>query len=132
MLPASPDRSRVGRIPSHHPASRVVALRHASRVANRDAGYSQACGGYRVDLVKAELGPTSWQADVANWMRRARSGPGQMGAYGSKTAYFWKQSSWGGPLLGSCSSNATSGSVAHESKHGGHRLTPTAAPTSAP
>ncbi|MEA2630331.1 MAG: penicillin-binding protein, partial [Chloroflexota bacterium] len=36
MVPANPDRSRVGRIPSH-PATRVVALRHASRVVNRAA-----------------------------------------------------------------------------------------------
>ena len=39
--------------------------------------YSQSCGGYRVDLVKAELGPSSWDADVADWMRRARGGPGR-------------------------------------------------------
>ena len=64
--------------------------------------YSASCGSYRVDLVKAELGPSSWDADVADWMRRARSGPGRTGQYDSKTAYFWKQSSWGGPIAGAC------------------------------
>jgi hypothetical protein len=64
--------------------------------------YSQSCGGYRVDLVKAELGPASWDADVADWMRRARGGPGRTGQYDSKTAYFWKQSSWGGSIAGPC------------------------------
>ena len=67
--------------------------------------YSQGCGGWRVDLVKAELGPLSWEPDVADWMRRASGGPGQLGAYDSRTAYFWGQASWGGPLMGSCSSS---------------------------
>jgi membrane peptidoglycan carboxypeptidase len=64
--------------------------------------YSRACGGYRVDPLKAELGPTAWDQDVADWLRRARSGPGRVGRYDSRTAYFWKQSSWGGPLIGGC------------------------------
>ncbi|MEO8438320.1 MAG: transglycosylase domain-containing protein, partial [Chloroflexota bacterium] len=64
--------------------------------------YSQSCGGWRVDLVKAELGPASWDADVANWMSRARGGPGRVGPYDSRTAYFWKESSWGGSIAGSC------------------------------
>lgn len=64
--------------------------------------YSRSCGGYRVDLVKAELGPSSWDSDDADWMRRARGGPGRTGQYDSRTAYFWKQSSWGGPIAGSC------------------------------
>jgi hypothetical protein len=64
--------------------------------------YSQSCGGYRVDLLKAELGPASWDSDVADWMRRARGGPGRTGQYDSRTAYFWKQSSWGGSIAGSC------------------------------
>lgn len=71
--------------------------------------YTKACGSYRVDLVKAELGPTGWDADVANWMTRARQGTGRLGAYGSRTAYFWGQSSWGGPLMGSCPSGKASG-----------------------
>jgi len=64
--------------------------------------YSQSCGAYRVDLVKAELGPASWDSDVADWMRRARGGPGRTGQYDSRTAYFWKQSSWGGSIAGPC------------------------------
>jgi membrane peptidoglycan carboxypeptidase len=64
--------------------------------------YTRACGSWRVDLVKAELGPSSWDADVADWMRRARSGPGRTGQYDSRTAYFWKQSSWGGAIAGAC------------------------------
>jgi membrane peptidoglycan carboxypeptidase len=64
--------------------------------------YSVSCGSYRVDLVKAELGPSSWDADVADWMRRARGGPGRVGKYDSRTAYFWQQSSWGGPIAGPC------------------------------
>ena len=55
-----------------------------------------------MDLVKAELGPSSWDADVADWMRRARGGPGRTGQYDSRTAYFWKQSSWGGAIAGAC------------------------------
>ncbi|HEV8403251.1 MAG TPA: transglycosylase domain-containing protein [Candidatus Limnocylindrales bacterium] len=66
--------------------------------------YTVACGGYRVDLVKAELGPSAWDAADADWMRRARSGPGTRGQYDSRTAYFWGQSSWGGPIAGTCSS----------------------------
>jgi hypothetical protein len=76
--------------------------------------YSQACGGYTVDLVKAELGPSSWDADVANWMARARQGTGRTGPYGSTTAYFWKQSSWGGQIMGSCSSRTASSSGGHQ------------------
>jgi penicillin-binding protein 1A len=75
--------------------------------------YSQSCGGYRVDLVKAELGPTTWDIADADWMRRARSGPGTRGQYDSRTAYFWGRSSWGGPIAGSCSTSS--------SHRGGHR-----------
>jgi membrane peptidoglycan carboxypeptidase len=64
--------------------------------------YSRSCGGYRVDPLKAELGPSAWDVDVADWVRRARRGPGVVGRYDSRTAYFWKQGSWGGRLIGSC------------------------------
>ena len=64
--------------------------------------YDQGCGGYRVNPLKAELGPTAWDGDVADWMRRAARGPGTMGQYDSKTAYFWSKTSWGGPIMGSC------------------------------
>jgi membrane peptidoglycan carboxypeptidase len=64
--------------------------------------YTRACGGWRVDPVKAELGPRSWDADVANWLARARRGVGVVGPYDTRTAYFWGRTGWGGPLLGTC------------------------------
>jgi membrane peptidoglycan carboxypeptidase len=64
--------------------------------------YRATCGGWRVDPVKAELGPESWRLDVANWLSRARRGVGVTGRYDSSTAYFWGENSWGGPLAGSC------------------------------
>ena len=64
--------------------------------------YTRACGGWRVDPVKAELGPRAWDADVANWLARARRGVGVLGQYDSRTAYFWERTGWGGPLLGTC------------------------------
>ena len=64
--------------------------------------YRIGCGGWSVDPLQAELGPVSWEADVLNWMARARRGVGVVGRYGSATAYFWGQRSWGGPILGSC------------------------------
>ena len=41
--------------------------------------YSRACGGWRVDPLKAELGPKDWDRDVADWMARARRGVGVEG-----------------------------------------------------
>jgi membrane peptidoglycan carboxypeptidase len=64
--------------------------------------YRAACGSWRVDPVKAELGPTAWRIDVADWLRRAFRGPGVVGRFDSATAYFWGEGSWGGPLAGSC------------------------------
>jgi membrane peptidoglycan carboxypeptidase len=64
--------------------------------------YVRACGGWRVDPVAAELGPRSWDADVADWLRRARRGTGVEGRHESRTAYFWGERSWGGPLAGAC------------------------------
>ena len=64
--------------------------------------YRAACGCWRVDPVKAELGPTAWRVDVADWLRRAFRGPGVVGRFDSATAYFWGEGSWGGPLAGSC------------------------------
>jgi hypothetical protein len=63
--------------------------------------YDNACGDYQVNLVKAELGPIGWDSDVTNWMERAQKGPGQAGPHDSKTAYFWNQTSWGGPIMAS-------------------------------
>jgi membrane peptidoglycan carboxypeptidase len=65
--------------------------------------YSRACGGWRVDPLKAELGPKAWDADVANWVSRARRGSGVGGQHDSRTAYFWGERSWGGTLIGGCS-----------------------------
>jgi membrane peptidoglycan carboxypeptidase len=64
--------------------------------------YTRACGAWRVDPVKAELGPKAWDADVANWLARARRGVGVSGPYDTRTAYFWKRTGWGGPLYGTC------------------------------
>ena len=63
----------------------------------------RACGGWRVDPVKAELGPDAWDPDVRDWIRRARRGPGVVGRLESETAYLTGERSWGGRLIGSCS-----------------------------
>ncbi len=65
--------------------------------------YTQACGGWRVDPLKAEVGPDEWDRDVADWLARARRGAGVEGPHESRTAYFWGESSWGGRLVGPCS-----------------------------
>ncbi|HEY7130913.1 MAG TPA: transglycosylase domain-containing protein [Candidatus Limnocylindrales bacterium] len=64
--------------------------------------YSPSCGGWRVNPVKAELGPSSWQVADAAWLARARAGAGASTGYGTRTAYFWGRTGWGGPLYGSC------------------------------
>jgi membrane peptidoglycan carboxypeptidase len=64
--------------------------------------YSRACGGWRVDPIKAELGPRAWDRDVADWLRRARRGPGVVGRHDSATAYLPGEASWGGRLIGPC------------------------------
>jgi membrane peptidoglycan carboxypeptidase len=64
--------------------------------------YNRACGGWRVDPVKAELGPKDWDRDVADWAARARRGVGVTGRHDSRTAYFWGERSWGGSIIGSC------------------------------
>jgi membrane peptidoglycan carboxypeptidase len=64
--------------------------------------YSPSCGGWRVDPVKAELGPKSWDFADAAWLARARRGVGVGGQFGTRTAFFWGRTGWGGPLLGSC------------------------------
>ncbi len=64
--------------------------------------YTAGCSGWGINLVQAELGSPSWDTDVAGWMDRARQGLGQVGPYGTKTAYFWGRSSWGGPIYGAC------------------------------
>ena len=64
--------------------------------------YSARCGTWQVDPVKAELGPSRWDDDVAAWVARARRGTGIRGPYGSTTAFWFGESSWGGPLVGAC------------------------------
>ncbi len=64
--------------------------------------YSRGCGTWLVDPVKAELGPDRWNADVEGWVRRARRGAGVKGDYGSRTAYWPGNSTWGGRLVGPC------------------------------
>lgn len=66
--------------------------------------YSQACGSWRVDPVKAELGPAAWKPDVQNWLDRARKGVDVKGPDGSHTAYLPGRTSWGGSLAGPCGS----------------------------
>jgi membrane peptidoglycan carboxypeptidase len=75
--------------------------------------YARACGGWRVDPIKAELGPPSWNADVRNWTARARRGPGVRGPNDTRTAYFWGASTWGGKIIGTCQTTH------HESGRGG-------------
>jgi membrane peptidoglycan carboxypeptidase len=64
--------------------------------------YRQACGGWRVDPVKAELGLRAWRDDVADWLSRARRGVGVTGKLGTATAYLPGEGSWGGGLVGRC------------------------------
>jgi membrane peptidoglycan carboxypeptidase len=64
--------------------------------------YEPGCGTWVVDPRAAELGPETWLDDVEGWLFRARSGPGVTGRHESRTAYFWGESSWGGPLAGPC------------------------------
>ena len=82
----------------------IKGTQPGARKAIDDAGllYRYGCGGWRVDPVKAELGPSAWRGDVGDWLRRARRGVGVTGRYDSETAYFWGERSWGGPLYGAC------------------------------
>ena len=64
--------------------------------------YRRACGTWVVDPLRAERGPKGWDKDVANWLSRARRGPGILGPLDTRTAYFWGRSSWGGRLAGPC------------------------------
>ena len=65
--------------------------------------YSPSCGTWVVDPVTAELGPRSLGCRRRpDWLARARRGVGVGGALGSRTAFFWGRSGWGGPLLGAC------------------------------
>jgi membrane peptidoglycan carboxypeptidase len=82
--------------------------------------YTNDCGGWAVDPLKAELGPSSWDDDVQAWMDRASRGIGVTGPLGSTTAYLNGESSWGGPIAGSCSGGGGGGGGGshHHHKHG--------------
>ena len=121
--------------------------------------YVNQCGAWRVDPRNAELGPKAWLPDVEDWLARARRGVGIEGKYDSRTAYFWSQTGWGGPLAaggvrasggvpavtdGGCASPSPVPSPGQSpgdgngpgngpgSGGGGAGKTPTPAPTSAP
>jgi membrane peptidoglycan carboxypeptidase len=81
--------------------------------------YSGSCGGSVINLLAAENrgAPASWRSAVRDWMSRARSGPYVRSRWGTRTAYFFGRSSWGG-VIGS--------------PDGGCPAPPTAPPTSAP
>jgi membrane peptidoglycan carboxypeptidase len=81
--------------------------------------YRVACGSWRVDPLRAELGPASWRDDVANWMARARRGAGVTGRHGSSTAYFWGERSWGGSIAGSCVRRRDEGGGRRDDRGGG-------------
>ena len=96
--------------------------------------YTEACGGWRVDLGQGRARADRLGRDVADWMRRAREGSGQAGQYDSRTAYFWGQSSWGGPIDGACTVAQPQPVVhqaapkakphGHEKKHPPHKKPP--------
>jgi len=104
--------------------------------------YTQSCGGWRVDPLKAELGPPSWDRDVADWLARARRGVGVVGPYDTRTAWFWQRKGWGGPLLGTCAPKpvpkSAGGGGGNGGGHGGGghggglSPSPTPSPTPAP
>ena len=89
-----------------------------ARTAVDPAGllYSRNCGGWSVDPVKAELGSPSWDPDVRNWTERARRGIGVRGPEDTRTAYFFGEHTWGGPIIGSCHRVPRR----HEDHHGGN------------
>ena len=81
---AVPRRHAAGRQQRHRPARACSTARRAARGSSTRSRPSSGRGrGIR---------------DDANWLARARSGVGVGGAVGSRTAYFWGRSGWGGPL----------------------------------
>jgi membrane peptidoglycan carboxypeptidase len=83
--------------------------------------YSTGCGGWAVDPVQAELGPTGWKPDDQAWVDRASRGPGVLGPLGSTTAYWPGETSWGGQLIGSCGGGGPGGGGGGGDGHGhGH------------
>jgi membrane peptidoglycan carboxypeptidase len=61
--------------------------------------YTNECGAWYVDLLKAEAGQNQrWLDADANWMQRALHGINRRGPAGSYTAYLFGQHDWGGPI----------------------------------
>jgi membrane peptidoglycan carboxypeptidase len=60
----------------------------------------KACPGgqWGIDLVQAELGPSSWNRWDADWMSRASKGAGIRGKLGTQTTYLYFKNSWGGSV----------------------------------
>ena len=74
--------------------------------------YTQSCGSWMVDPLKAELGPKRWLDDVGAWLRRALAG---------HTAY----SPGAGQLIGPCDPGNGNGNGNGDGGHGhGHDPTP--------
>jgi membrane peptidoglycan carboxypeptidase len=103
--------------------------------------YTPSCGSWRVDPLKAELGPRAWDVAVAGWIARARRGVGITGPYDSRTAYFWERTGWGGKLIGSCAPPPRpkpdkpkdgTGPPGHDGDKGGKGGGPTPPPEPAP
>lgn len=96
--------------------------------------YSRACNGWRVDPLKAELGPRTWDHDVENWLMRARRGVGVAGPFETRTAYLWGRTGWGGPLIGTCEPKKQpkpeppGGGPGNGGGHGKPKPTPTPSP----
>ena len=82
----------------------ISGTQPGARNAIDEAGlmYTQACGTWAVDLVKADPGPSSWDPDIRNWMSRAGRGAGRVGPEHTSTAYLFGRHSWGGPIAGHC------------------------------
>ena len=74
--------------------------------------YARGCGTWVVDPVKAELGPSAWDADVEAWLKAARKGPGTKTPQGTHTTYLIGRKGWGGPLDGACRAAAPTSTVA--------------------
>ena len=92
-------RSRARPRPRSSSRARSPALKKA--VDPPGLMYVRSCGGWRIDLTKAEP-ERAWRDDVLGWMARARSGPGRFGRYRTATAYLPGRGSWGGLMVGSC------------------------------
>ena len=98
---ASPGRGPAQRRPTGSSTARSPGARRA--IDPDGLLYSRSCGGWRVDLVKAELGPgVAGTTTSPTGCAGPGAGPASAGQYDSRTAYFWEQRSWGGPLVGSC------------------------------